>query len=223
MTEERGQLALPLGFGREGLRLAFERALGRPVDLTLTDNSSSLFTARRKNGVVAVRIHRMFADAEEEVVKELVAYARGARKTTPRFRHYVRQNGHRIRERPPRRITLRPRGRHYNLSAFFDEVNSAYFGGAVRAGVTWGSKPRNGRVARRILGSWSPRTGVIRLSPLLDRRWVPRYYVRFVLYHEMLHAHLGGMGHTAEFRRLERRFKEFERAEAYERRRAWSA
>lgn len=222
MTETRGQMALPLGLGREGLRAAFERALGRPVELTLTDNSSSLFTARRKNGAVAVRIHRMFADAGNDVVEELVAYARGARKSTPHFRQYVRQNGHRIRERPPRRVALRPRGRHHDLMVLFDELNAEYFGGELRAGVTWGLPPRKGRVARRILGSWSPRTGTIRLSPLLDRRWVPRYYVRFVLYHEMLHARLGGLGHTAGFRRLERRFKEFERAAAYERRRSWS-
>jgi hypothetical protein len=66
---------------------------------------------------------------------------------------------------------------------------------------------------------------LIRIHPALDQSWVPRYFVEYIVYHEMLH-HVIPMPerngrrqlHTPEFRARERAFAHFERALAWERR-----
>ena len=54
-------------------------------------------------------------------------------------------------------------------------------GGALRA--------RAGQAPRRSikLGSYSATERLIRVHPALDRPWVPRYFVSYIVYHEMLH------------------------------------
>jgi len=53
---------------------------------------------------------------------------------------------------------------------------------------------------------------------------VPRYFIEFVVYHEMLHADMGTEEHegrrsihSREFRKRERLFEDYERAMAWER------
>ena len=62
--------------------------------------------------------------------------------------------------------------------------------------LTWG---RGGGRARRgglTFGSYDPVLALIRIHPVLDRRDVPRYFLESVVYHEMLHHHLGGVPDT---------------------------
>jgi hypothetical protein len=73
------------------------------------------------------------------------------------------------------------------------------------------------------LGSYCGSTDVIRISPLLDRRSVPSYFVEFIVYHEMLHADLSVATergrrrlHPEEFRIRERQFISYEKAIAWE-------
>jgi hypothetical protein len=65
---------------------------------------------------------------------------------------------------------------------------------------------------------------LIRIHPALDRRWVPRYFLEYVMFHEMLHhlmPHTRGAGrralHPPEFREREKEFRHYERAMAWER------
>ena len=65
---------------------------------------------------------------------------------------------------------------------------------------------------------------MIRINPVLDRKTVPRYFVAFIVYHEMLHASLGALlkgtrrnVHSREFRKREKLFKDYENAMAWER------
>jgi hypothetical protein len=65
---------------------------------------------------------------------------------------------------------------------------------------------------------------LIRIHPVLDRPDVPRYFVESVVYHEMLHHHLGGVPdragrtvyHTRAFREAEARFPGYGEALAWE-------
>ncbi len=97
----------------------------------------------------------------------------------------------------------------------------------INAAITWGAKSPRWAVRKRTLGSYSERSNTIRINPVLDRKTVPRYYVAFVVYHEMLHAAIGLLlqgkrrsVHSREFRKRERLFKDYERAVAWERRKA---
>src|SRR6267142_1461475 len=73
------------------------------------------------------------------------------------------------------------------------------------------------------LGSYSAVERLIRIHPNLDRSWVPRYFLQFIIYHEMLHhvipASRGpgrGLLHPPEFRLREEQFRHYERAIAWE-------
>ena len=50
-------------------------------------------------------------------------------------------------------------------------------------------QPRRSEGPRKTirLGSYSDLERLIRIHPTLDRKWVPRYFVAYVVYHEMLH------------------------------------
>ena len=65
---------------------------------------------------------------------------------------------------------------------------------------------------------------MIRINPLLDQSWVPLWFLRYILYHEMLHSVVPdeplGRGrrrvHTEEFNRRERQFRSYARARKWE-------
>ena len=112
-------------------------------------------------------------------------------------------------------------GRHHDLAASFDRVNRAYFaGGMPRPRLTW-----NRTITHRKLGHYNLHSDEVVLSMTLDDPRVPAYVVDFVMYHELLHKLLGVLAvngrqraHTPEFRRAERRFKGYRKAEAFLRR-----
>lgn len=76
---------------------------------------------------------------------------------------------------------------HHNLQEITSDVNGRYFGGALDLRVQWhGSKSALPRTQIK-LGSYNHETKVIRINRLLDRPTVPKYFVEFIVYHEMLH------------------------------------
>jgi hypothetical protein len=224
-------------FVHEGARQALERRLQAshtgPVILSITDNRHSIISHRLARGVLKARIHHMFLDAPRGVVDALVRYVtRGERHASTLVGDFIEANGSRIDTRR-RRLRLHPLGAHHDLLKIFEDVNARYFDGQCHALVTWGRKVvrpggrnRKPRVSIK-LGSYSQTERVIRIHPVLDRQWVPRYFVAFVLYHEMLHHMMptsrGQAGrsratlHPPEFRERERKFRHYERAIAWER------
>src|SRR4029079_8616190 len=98
-----------------------------------------------------------------------------------------------------------------------------YFGGAVDALITWARRTSKKSKRSIKLGSYSASERLIRIHPRLDKPWVPRYFISYVIYHEMLHHVIPsnqGAGrkllHPPLFRERERLFRDFERALAWE-------
>lgn len=218
------QLALP--FARQGDHLGpfLEASLGRPVALVLTDNSTTMLSAAVRDGVLTVRLHRMFLRADDRVLAEIVSFLKRRRGAMPHFRAFIRDNRDHLRSVPAKKVRLLTAGRYHDLTGLYDEINRDYFGGRVSAAITWGSRSARTAVRKRTVGSYSERSNTIRINPVLDRKTVPRSYVAFIVYHEMLHADLGMVMrgkrrsmHSREFRRREKLFKGYEQALAWER------
>jgi hypothetical protein len=219
------QLSLIFGHTENSLRRYLEAFLGRPVTLVLTDNSTSMLSAKSRDGIMCVRLHRMFLDADNEVIDEIVSILRRRKGDTALFRRYVRDNSDRLCKKPPQNISVKTTGRYHELRELFDEINAEYFDGAIDAIITWGSKCSRYAVRRRTLGSYSGSTNMVRINPVLDKKTVPRYFVAFVVYHEMLHAAIGTerqggrrVVHSREFKKRERLFRDYERSIAWEKR-----
>jgi hypothetical protein len=224
--------ASPRLYVHEGARQAVERKLRAafpgPVILSITDNRHSIVTHRVQRGILAVRLHHMFLDAPAAVVDALVRYVtRGDREASATLGDYIEDNGFRLARRK-RSAALVSRGKHHDLLRMFDELNARYFDGAVNAVITWGKRPPpTGRRRKTIkLGSYSAVDRLIRIHPALDQKWVPRYFVAYIVYHEMLHHVIPGsrgLGrinlHPPEFKEREREFRHFDRALEWEKRR----
>jgi hypothetical protein len=217
------QLPLPFSHTEHSLRHLLAEGVGRPLSMVLTENSTILLSARLKEGILCIRLHRMFLNADSRVFAEIVSYLKKRSGSMPHFHVFVRHNRHELRRKPPNQVTVRTRGRSHNLRELYDEINKDYFDGAVRAAITWGSGSRRRAARSRTVGSYSERSDTIRINPVLDRMTVPRWYLAFIVYHEMLHAFLGTPMrgkkrciHSFEFRRREKLFKEYERAMAWE-------
>lgn len=244
--------AAPQLFIHEGARQALERKLkaaapGKVVLLSITDNRHSIISHSMRQGVLHARIHHMFLDAPARVLNALVRYViRGDKHASILVGNYIEANGSRLARRRARAIPLFAKGNHHDLLGIFNELNERYFGGSCHALITWGKKqPRRSESARKSirLGSYSNLERLIRIHPSLDRKWVPRYFVAYVVYHEMLHHMIpsargsmhGGRGaslalasargeasrrvlHPPEFLERERLFRKYERALDWERR-----
>lgn len=223
--------ASPRLFVHEGARQSLERklrgAFPGPVVLSITDNRHSIITHRVQRGTLHVRVHHMFLDAPLAVVDALVRYVtRGDREASAALGDYIDANGFRLARRK-RSAPLITRGKRHDLLTLFHDLNERYFSGAVNALITWGKRPTNKVTPRRTikLGSYSGVDRLIRVHPALDRKWVPRYFVAYIVYHEMLHHVIPGsrgLGranlHPPEFKEREREFRHFERALDWERR-----
>ena len=226
--------ASPSLFVHEGARQALERKLRMafpgPVILSITDNRHSIITHRVQKGVLHARVHHMFLDAPAPVVDALVRYiTRGDRDASATLGDHIDSNGFRLARRK-RNAPLVTKGKHHDLLELFETINERYFGGSINALITWGQRSTNttkGTPRKTIkLGSYSAVDRLIRIHPALDQKWVPRYFVAYIVYHEMLHHVIPGsrgLGrvnlHPPEFKEREKQFRYFERALEWERRR----
>jgi hypothetical protein len=221
----------PQIFIHEGTRQALERrlelAFGGPVQLGVTDNRRRMVTQTTSHGRLRVRLHMMFLGAEERVKSALVAYiVHGDRDASQVVGDFIDQNLHRIRASRKAPGKLWANGQVHDLDAILHDVNLRYFSGAVSdVLITWGRKtrPRENKRTSIKLGSYSATERLIRIHPVLDQRWVPRYFVQYIVYHELLHhlvpeARVSGrvLLHPPEFQRRERDFLHLSRALAWE-------
>jgi hypothetical protein len=223
----------PRLFVHEGARQALERKLTAaypaPVNLSITDNRQSIISHTIEGGVLRVRIHHMFLDAPPIVLDALVRYVTdGDRDASVLVGHYIEANAGRLAKRS-RQVPLLTKGKHHDLLSIFQDVNERYFDGAMNALITWGPRPRRGGGRRTNprrtirLGSYGAVDRLIRVNPSLDRTWVPRYFVAYIVYHEMLHHVMPGTRgtgrrslHPPEFLAREREFRHYERAIGWE-------
>lgn len=208
------QLPLSFELSKDWLTDYLEKRSGRAVSLFITDNSYSILTMMEEKASVKLRLHRMFLYASNDVLVEIANYIENSRIKTPLIRSFINQNTHRIKRKTPKNISLRHIGKYHNLLDTYNTLNREYFNGNINASITWGSVRRKRGAKKSTLGSYSYANKIIRINPMLDSKRVPVYYLKFIIYHEMLHADLGvdatggrNFYHTREFRRREKLFK----------------
>ncbi|MCA9666757.1 MAG: hypothetical protein KC503_14255 [Myxococcales bacterium] len=217
------------------------------IELVITDNRSVMVSVRRlhtparsgparghsthtRRPSYAVRLHHLFADAPEPLLRSLARYiSYDCPDASRQLSAYIDANEEHVAEPSApaeRAVVLRTQGKIYDLAEIAARLNKRYFDGRVEAQITWGRNAARGRARRSVrLGSYCVEDDLIRIHPGLDQRWVPDFYVEWVVYHEMLHAmhpieRVGGrrVFHSEAFLADERRFEDYERAHAWERR-----
>ncbi len=189
--------------------------------------ASLVLTIRRRQDVMHVRFSDLLQRAPVSVLEGGAAlllsrvYRRKARREIVEpYLEYARSHKtrNRISQMRRGRVLVKqadPRGRHYDLSSLFDQLNAKYFDGALeRPRIGWSVKSW-----RRQFGCYDPGPNQILLNRRMDRPGVPACAVEYVLFHEMLHVKhptrrsgCSLVSHSREFREEEKRFEGFEGA-----------
>jgi len=211
-------------------RIRAHMSKGR-VTVTLTDNRYTMISVRRlpKERRYEVRLHHMFADADPVITRALAHYiAENDAEASHTLGDFIDQNSGHVRGRARRQPAqvIFTAGEIHDLRLIFDDLNARYFDNKIEAAITWGS--RTGRPRRRNsikMGSYAVEDRLIRIHRSLDREFVPRFFVAWIVFHEMLHqVHdirvKNGRRefHSKEFLADEAMYEHFDQAKSWERR-----
>ncbi len=124
-----------------------------------------------------------------------------------------------------RQFAFPEKGRFFDLREIFDKLNARYFRNRLRDySIVWGRRRKQRPRTYMVFGTIQEEDRIIRVHPLLDRAFVPTWFLEYVVYHEMLHAVVPDkydrsgrrLVHHATFATRERRFHWFRRAKAWE-------
>lgn len=190
-------------------------------------------TWRREGDRVTFKISDYLEDSPEDVLESMAWYlvCRAFRRRCPehrskRYLAYSRssQLWGRVKDAylgRSKNLILEPKGRHRNLSAVFDYVNSNYFRSSIHnPTLAWVSESPSQR-----LGYYFAPLRLLAVNTAFDSERVPRYALEFVVYHELLHHIDAADGkprrrihHTKSFKDQERFFSSYADAERWLRR-----
>jgi len=215
----------PLGLQRSFLH-KLEQLVGEPVNIRFNRNRSVFLSVVRRADQLHLSVHECFLNAPNDVVAALARYVVRSSAPARRILQSFFESWCETQGRPQRRTGfLRARGRIYDLHAIFEELNREFFRSELQIAISWGRRTNFCKNRTRIVfGNYDHHQRLIRIHPALDSPHVPEYFVRFVVYHEMLHAYLEPEKdadgrrriHTPRFRELERAFPQYEQAMAFE-------
>lgn len=179
-----------------------------------------------------VRLNARFADAPPAVrdaVANWMRTGRRARRACGVLDAWIDELGRELEAEPRKLPPLRPSGACYDLRALADELVPRQLPHALLPperfpALTWGRRQKSAARRSLRLGSFEPGLALVRMHPVLDQAGVPIWFVRYVLFHELLHAAIpprAGSGgrtvhHPPEFRKLESAYPDFERATAWQ-------
>jgi len=124
-----------------------------------------------------------------------------------------------------RQFAFSESGRYFDLRAIFDKLNARYFRNRLKDyQIVWGRRRRERPVNEIVFGTIQEDDRIIRIHPLLDRAFIPRWFIEYVVYHEMCHAVVEDrytpdgkrIVHHEAFAAREQKFFWFKRAKRWE-------
>lgn len=206
-------------------RIAHELSLHlrEPVAVVWHTNRHSMLSVKRLRLGYQFRMHVVFATSEPQLVNAIARLARNNdRDASVMIDRFILENANAIADTAQPRDVITA-GEAYDLQKLFSDLNERFFENRVNARITWG-RGSAGRRRSIKLGSYHASERLIRVHPALDQTFVPKFFIDFVIFHEMLHEQLGVTEqggrrcvHPPEFRALEARFPEAKEAWAWER------
>ena len=206
-------------------RLAHE--LDKQVSVSFGRARTQPVRATFENGSVEIRLHEFFAKAPVEVLHDLAAWLRSgqrAPKACARLDRYIDEQLAALPTGSRRRIAVCTRGAVHDLDpmagSLFENEFADDFRAHARPVWTWGKRGRTQARRSLQLGCYVRDVHLVRIHTVLDQPAVPAWFVRFVLFHEMLHAALPGEKppHGPAFRERERAHPDYPAAVAWQKR-----
>lgn len=217
---------------QEALGRRLSALLGTDTGVKLNRNRRLLLQLQRdRAGRPLLRMHLAMKDASDAELGVLAAWVRGAPGSAGAVRALVERRQAEIdrttalRLPEGRQLVVRNRPpRAHDIVGILHELQARHFPGLRDVMIAWSGRPGRGRLMR--LGWYDPSRRLISIHERLDSELVPRHFVACIVHHELCHAALENPSrtptgrrrvHGPEFRALERRFPDLERALAWER------
>ncbi len=203
------------------VRVRFTRSRKTPVQVR---------PLRAPRGALEVRLHGGFGDAPPDLGAAVASWIRSGRRAPracARLDAYIAELLERLPPSSPRHAVV-ARGAHHDLERMARELLAGELADefpARRPRVSWGRRgPSRTRRSLR-LGSYDSDSNLVRIHPVLDQPGIPEWFVRYVVFHELLHAVFPparGNGdrwihHGRAFRQREARYADYARALEWER------
>lgn len=206
----------------DSFQKALEGRLGRKLKIRINDNHSTMLSVRWEPDQTRVSLHRIFLSAPTDVVEALAYYLkRKDRQLAPSVKAYIAQCRQKLDySHAINPSALEQEGYFHDLQELYDDVNQEYFGGKIKLLITWFGEPVCRNKSRVSFGLYHDTLRLIKINRILDKRTVPRYFISYVIFHEMLHhicpPYVDEDGtnriHNEEFKRREMQFKEYHQA-----------
>jgi hypothetical protein len=191
-----------------------ENHLEGDLELVVTENRHTMLNVlEKRRAFTRLSIHKLFLDAPDAVLSAIAHYVKGIKKDRSVLRHFIQKHfdqvdyTHLIKQQQ-----LETRGKIYNLDYLFDLLNQRYFRGGLDLSITWYGRLtiKKRRKSRVTFGQYVS--------------GFPEYFVKFIIYHEMLHSVIPGSldkggrycFHNRDFKAREKEFDEYERAIIWE-------
>lgn len=209
----------------EGKIERFQHALIRRVKsklaIRINDNRSTLLRVSWEPLQTRVSIHRFFLEAPDEILTLLALYIDRKTALPPALKAYITRCSQKLNYSVEQ--TLDQKGLHYNLQTLYQKVNREYFEGEASLLITWFGLSSSKACARVCFGLYQSALKLIKINRILDRGCVPEYFIRYIIFHEMLHhycpPYVNQKGvnqiHNREFRQREKLFKEYDQAKQW--------
>jgi hypothetical protein len=195
----------------------------RPVRIDFY-HINALYRVSFRHDVILIQANEGFIDAPPAVIEALIqaALCQEGRTALALVRQYSdsADYGRSLRAltngslQQPDRVL----GKVHDLEASFIRVNQAYFNGRLeQPHLTW-----NRTLTYRKLGHYQPNLDTVQISRTLDQTTVPEFILDYVMYHELLHKHLGihyengrRAAHTPLFRKEEKKYRFYAEAQEF--------
>jgi predicted metal-dependent hydrolase len=234
VAAERGGAVSGEGWSEADWKALLEERLGAPVRVRYGRARHQVVRVERRGRSSVLHLSGFFRAAPDEVREALVAWMRSghrARRATRTLDLWIEARVRELAASDPRAPRLDPRGRFHDLAEIAADVLAGELAGELGPAVAslsigWG-RAKGSRPRRSLrLGSFDAIGRAIRIHPVLDSAAVERWFVRYVVHHELLHAALDSprdakgrrVHHGPVFRRRERAYADTERALAWEKR-----
>ncbi|MCX7705347.1 MAG: SprT-like domain-containing protein [bacterium] len=166
-----------------------------------------------------IKIHSCFINAPQNIIEAIARIILGKKKRYDRKKliKYARET---ISSQVVKNLKIDCRGKFHNLKEIFDSLNREYFRNSISSKITYGKNFVGKRSRSIVFGNYVTDRNLIRINRALDNQEVPEFFVRYIVFHEMLHAHMYLSGtncakHSKRFKKKERIFPELRLAEKW--------
>lgn len=223
-AELRGELGYPV-------RVRYGRSRSSPIAMRPPTARELARAPELRSGYV-VRLHPLFASTPPEVRRAIASWMRSGRRARAACRVMGEWMDAALAALPPEPVdrgTLVASGTCHDLERLARPLLASEFRtdfGPHRPApdLSWGRRARSRTKNSLRLGSFEPTQGLVRIHPVLDQLAVPEWFLRCVLFHELLHAAVPPeqsasgrtLHHGPEFRRRERLYVDYARSLAWE-------